>query len=276
MTKRKGEAPPQFVIVWEFRPSARNRLEFEAAYGPHGVWAQFFHRGEGYIGTELLLDRENAGRYFTVDVWKSREAYVRFRKENAAEYESIDEQCELLTETETKIGEFNTVGNAESAASPSSAEKRTTLRGCEVRAAQVSDVQAMIALERLAGAAAHWAEAAYKQMFSPDAPPRVALVLIENSRMYGFVIARLTGAECELENIVVDESSQRKGLGALLMESLVSAARERQVKQILLEVRESNAAARGLYERCGFKVTGRRRGYYDDPVEDAVLYARAV
>jgi ribosomal-protein-alanine N-acetyltransferase len=41
----------------------------------------------------------------------------------------------------------------------------------------------------------------------------------------------------------------------------------------LLEVRESNASARGLYEKQGFREAGRRRGYYTDPVEDAILYS---
>ena len=45
-------------------------------------------------------------------------------------------------------------------------------------------------------------------------------------------------------------------------------------KHFRLEVREANLAARRLYEKCGFRVEGRRRGYYRDPAEDAILYRR--
>ena len=44
-----------------------------------------------------------------------------------------------------------------------------------------------------------------------------------------------------------------------------------QVREVLLEVRESNQAARGFYASLGFLEEGRRRSYYADPVEDAVL-----
>jgi ribosomal-protein-alanine N-acetyltransferase len=89
----------------------------------------------------------------------------------------------------------------------------------------------------------------------------------------GFVIARLTSGECELENIAVSPSSQRKGAGTQLIQSLIATARERSVHRVHLEARESNSAARALYEECGFAITGRRPKYYSGPVEDAVLYS---
>jgi ribosomal-protein-alanine N-acetyltransferase len=53
---------------------------------------------------------------------------------------------------------------------------------------------------------------------------------------------------------------------------LVGRAESQAARAILLEVRESNLPARGLYEKHGFHVHGRRRAYYQRPVEDAVLY----
>ena len=59
-----------------------------------------------------------------------------------------------------------------------------------------------------------------------------------------------------------------------LMRSLIARWEKFAGAALRLEVRESNAAARALYTKHGFRETGRRRGYYRDPIEDAVLYAR--
>jgi heme-degrading monooxygenase HmoA len=105
MNKKKPRGT-EFVIVWEFRIKPRKRREFEKVYGLNGAWAEFFHSGKGYIRTELLRDLETPGRYLTIDLWTSRQAYLRFKKENRAEYQAIDQKCLSLTEDEVKIGEF--------------------------------------------------------------------------------------------------------------------------------------------------------------------------
>ena len=43
-----------YVRTWRFRTAAGRQDEFEKAYGPDGDWAQLFHRGDGYLGTELV------------------------------------------------------------------------------------------------------------------------------------------------------------------------------------------------------------------------------
>ena len=93
-----------------------------------------------------------------------------------------------------------------------------------------------------------------------------------SSGVVGFLIARHLAPEWELENIVVAHIARRKGLGKLLLNALLSAARETNSDSVFLEVRESNAAARTLYEKAGFEQTGRRKTYYTNPTEDAVLY----
>ncbi len=66
-------------------------------------------------------------------------------------------------------------------------------------------------------------------------------------------------------------TARRKGLGKRLLQALLDAARETK-SSVFLEVRESNAAARALYENAGFEQTGRRPSYYTSPLEDAILY----
>jgi [ribosomal protein S18]-alanine N-acetyltransferase len=92
----------------------------------------------------------------------------------------------------------------------------------------------------------------------------------------GFVVATalcISGhrAECELEFVLVKPEARKRGIGGMLVQAVAEWACSLEANEIRLEVRESNARARRLYERCGFAVVGRRPGYYADPTEDAVL-----
>jgi quinol monooxygenase YgiN len=96
-----------FVIVWEFRIRTARRRMFERAYGPDGEWAKFFRKGKGYLGTELIRDEDDAARYLTLDFWKSRKHYERFKHQNREMYQSIDEKNKSLTTRESEIGQFS-------------------------------------------------------------------------------------------------------------------------------------------------------------------------
>ncbi len=88
----------------------------------------------------------------------------------------------------------------------------------------------------------------------------------------GFLVARHLAPEWELENLVVAPTARRQGLGKRLVHALLARAHETKSHSVFLEVRESNAAARSLYEKTDFAQTGRRKAYYKDPAEDALLY----
>ena len=98
-----------YLIAWEFRPRPGAQAEFERIYGPEGDWAQLFRRSDGYLGTELLRDREHPGRYLVLDRWASVEHYEQFRKVHGADYKDLDRRCESLTASETAIGTFVTL-----------------------------------------------------------------------------------------------------------------------------------------------------------------------
>ena len=129
----------------------------------------------------------------------------------------------------------------------------------------------MRALEAQAETAAHWNAREYDALFAPEAPRRIALVVAEGDEVRGFVIARCGPDEWEIENVVVAPEHRRLGIGGELVREVLRAAQEAGAAAVLLEVRESNAAARQLYERLGFAEAGRRSGYYRVPVEDALL-----
>lgn len=77
--------------------------------------------------------------------------------------------------------------------------------------------------------------------------------------------------EAHVTTIGVREDLQGSGYGRVLFSGLVQAAYEMGAKWITLEVRASNEHAMRMYEGFGFKVIGRRRGYYTDNGEDALV-----
>lgn len=141
-----------------------------------------------------------------------------------------------------------------------------------IRPATVADLPAMMSLEKHSATAAHWSAEQYADLFGGSSPGRVALTVLEDSRVQGFVIARVLGDEWEIENIAVAGPARRRGLGTRLLGELLDMARSRGATAMFLEVRESNQAARALYEKWAFLESGRRRTYYQDPQEDAILY----
>ena len=140
-----------------------------------------------------------------------------------------------------------------------------------IRPVTLKDVPAILALQAEAPTAAHWSEAQYKALFDAEASPRIALVLEEANTLLGFIVARAV-AEWEIENVVIASSNRERGLGSLLLSHLLNSAKAQKAQSVFLEVRESNEAARRLYEKAGFVKTGSRRLYYSCPPEDAILY----
>jgi len=87
----------------------------------------------------------------------------------------------------------------------------------------------------------------------------------------GYTFMRHGFGEGHIESIAVAPSAQRRGVASYLMEALLVWARENALTTIALEVRQGNRAAMTLYHKYGFKIEGYRRGYYVDPIEDAIL-----
>lgn len=141
-----------------------------------------------------------------------------------------------------------------------------------IRLATSADLSAMMALEKHAATAAHWSVEQYEALFHTSGPDRVALLIEEEARVQGFVIARVVGEEWEIENMAIAGPARRRGLGTRLLGELLDRARARGAKAVFLEVRKSNQAARSLYEKWAFLESGFRKRYYKDPEEDAILY----
>src|SRR5205814_9065857 len=101
---------------------------------------------------------------------------------------------------------------------------------------------------------------------------RLASVVEDRSGVQRLAVARGLGREWELENIIVADQAERRGLGTRLLGELANLARSQHAQSIFLEVRESNQAARSLYLKCAFVESGHRKSYYQNPPETAILY----
>ncbi len=93
--------------------------------------------------------------------------------------------------------------------------------------------------------------------------------LEDEKELIGFLSVQHLVGEVEITNIAVRKSYQGQGLGAQLMASL-----DDMDFPIFLEVRESNKSAQALYQKFGFELVGKRKRYYHEPVEDAIIMKR--
>lgn len=152
---------------------------------------------------------------------------------------------------------------------------RLTVRGAV--AADVARVQAVAAANPTAP---QWTFEQFAEILLPheSTVTRVLLVGVQGTELVGFVVVSALTAvypvEAELESIAVAPEWQRQGFGRALLEAAVAWAESVGTADLRLEVRTGNASARRLYERNGFETEGIRRGYYANPVEDAVCMNR--
>lgn len=97
------------------------------------------------------------------------------------------------------------------------------------------------------------------------------IVAMDDETVAGYVGSQSVMGWSDMMNIAVSPSYRRQGIGARLVEELISRLREKKNNCLTLEVRVSNAAAISLYEKLGFETVGRRPNYYHNPKEDALI-----
>jgi ribosomal-protein-alanine N-acetyltransferase len=138
-----------------------------------------------------------------------------------------------------------------------------------VREAGLDDLSAILVLAAACNGAPAWSEAMWTQVLRDGA--RVTFVAEQDGVMLGLVVANYIVVDSEIESIAVRSEARGLGLGRQLCERAMAWAREQGAEDMQLEVRASNAAALRLYAALAFVEQGRRRAYYREPVEDAVL-----
>ncbi len=110
-----------------------------------------------------------------------------------------------------------------------------------------------------------WDEAGMKALLEHPAATSLMAVSGNPKTVVGFVIGQLASDEAEILSIGTAPDWQRAGLGRMLLEGLIRAAKRGEAKRLFLEVAEDNEAALALYRALGFQETGRRKNYYQRP-----------
>ncbi len=143
----------------------------------------------------------------------------------------------------------------------------------ELRRLGADALSELLAIERRCFADP-WSEQLFSEALASDFMHFTGICR-EDGKLCGFVAFSLSvfddGGECEIYDLAVLPEKRRGGLGRELVLAAVRSAEVHGADSIYLEVRETNTAARGLYDSLGFKEYGRRKNYYSSPREDAVL-----
>lgn len=135
-----------------------------------------------------------------------------------------------------------------------------------IRLAHDDDLDLLVELERACLPDA-WRKNTLQSLMNEA---RYLVLIVED---FGYIIGWIAAGAAEIERVGILPARRGCGWGALLVNDAITAFANRNAREIWLEVRESNVAARALYAKCGFDESGRRREYYDDG-EDAILMKR--
>ena len=137
-----------------------------------------------------------------------------------------------------------------------------------IRPASLADVPAIAALEQ-ACFSDPWTPAGISETIQVETAR--SFVAQEADRIVGYVLARISGTEGEILDLAVLPEQRRRGIARQLLAVLWEALRQDGVRELYLEVRESNRAAIALYRGHGFRPVGLRPRYYRNPAEDALV-----
>jgi len=142
------------------------------------------------------------------------------------------------------------------------------VRSIRLRPARKKDLESIYFIERQCFPTP-WSGALF--LYELKKPYARLWVLEHKEKIIGYICFWIVAGELHLANIAVDPAWRRRGLATFMLQTMFRYARKKGAKRVLLEVRQKNLAAQTLYKRLGFQVDGRRKQYYSDTKEDAIL-----
>jgi ribosomal-protein-alanine N-acetyltransferase len=146
------------------------------------------------------------------------------------------------------------------------------LNEIRLRRLTYSDLPSVLAIERRSFQTP-WSLAMFVLELSK--PSGICLAALEDGVIIGYLVCSRYDTVWHLMNVAVEPPKQRQGIATALLERLFEQA-DKPSEQYTLEVRTSNEGAIRLYEHFGFRAAGRRRAYYHDNREDALIMWRTV
>ena len=96
-------------------------------------------------------------------------------------------------------------------------------------------------------------------------------VILDDNKICGFANVWIIAGEANINSIAIDQAIRGKGLGGILLKGILEYCIQNNTNEITLEVRESNIIAQNLYKKYGFIVEGKRKNYYSNNGETAIL-----
>jgi ribosomal-protein-alanine N-acetyltransferase len=143
-----------------------------------------------------------------------------------------------------------------------------------LRYLEEQDISALVSIEK-ATQFSPWSEDTFKKCIILGSQGWVVEV---NQEIIGFILLYAKLGEGHILNLGIHPAYQRQGFGTLLMNKILEIAKNEALHIIYLEVRHSNHAAIGLYEKMGFERIGVRKNYYraQNAQEDALVLAKQI
>ena len=140
----------------------------------------------------------------------------------------------------------------------------------QIRRMEKTDLDSVIEIESKAYGEHHWSKESFMNELSNELARYYSAFDSENN-LVGYAGCWQILEEVHITNIAVSPDFRRNGIGEKLLRKIIDDCYENKAKYITLEVRVSNTAAIGLYEKYGFKSLGIRKGYYQNNNEDALI-----
>ena len=149
----------------------------------------------------------------------------------------------------------------------------STVAGFTIRKMRSGDLPRVMEIE-LATFTMPWSEATFRGLLRRTDSD--LFVAERGSTVIGYAVFWSVTDQGELGNVAVSPQYRGKGIGTKLVEAVLERALEKGVREVFLEVRKSNLGAQNLYKAFGFFEVGKRRNYYLEPLEDALVMKRVL
>lgn len=137
-----------------------------------------------------------------------------------------------------------------------------------MREMKADDIDGVLEIERVSFVAP-WTRGMFEETLL--SPVGASFVAEEGGRIVGYLIFYYAAREIHVMNIAIRRDRRGLGIASWMMSRIMDLGRRNSMETCFLEVRESNMPARGLYEKLGFRQIGRRKGYYRETGEDAIV-----
>ena len=147
-------------------------------------------------------------------------------------------------------------------------DNKMQIPNIEFRKMLTSDAEEMAAIEEMTFAMP-WSRKSFWEEAAND--NAIYIVGTIDGKVVAYAGAWISFEEAQVTNVAVHPDYRGQGFGTKLFAKLIDEVKSRGASAITLEVRPSNEAAINLYEKFGLKSVGRRKGYYLDNGEDALI-----